>query len=308
MSYPLRKLAMHLTLRQLSVFEAVARHQSFTRAAAELHLSQPAVSMQIRQLQLDLGVTLFELINKRIYLTDAGKVIRKLAREVAVELRTAEEEIEGLRGQENGRLRVGVTTTVNYFASGLLAQFCRTQHGVRVTLDVTDRNSLVTQLMENAVDIVLMGQPPAELDVEAIAFKDNPLVVIAPSSHRQALSKQIPLSALSTETFLMRAPGSGTRVSVDQFFKRQRFAPASTIEMSSNEAIKHSVEVGLGIGVVSLHTVQPEIEAKRLLVLDVCHFPLRRRWYCVHRRGKKLSPAARAFKASVLGEGMMAMS
>lgn len=293
---------MHFTLRQLQVFEAVSRLQSFTSAATELHLSQPAVSMQIRQLQQDVGIPLFEFINKRIYLTDAGNVVRGLARDVSRELKTAGERIDAIKGLETDRLRVGVTTTVNYFASGLLSRFCRAQRGVRVTLDVSDRESLVAQLLDNSVDVVLMGQPPAGLDVEAVAFKDNPLVVIAPSSHAQAERRRIPLSALSTETFLMRASGSGTRVAVDQFFKRQRFTPATTIEMSSNEAIKHSVEVGLGIGVVSLHTIQPELETRRLVVLDVAYFPLRRRWYCVHRRGKKLSAAARSFKASVLSE------
>jgi len=299
---------MHVTLRQLQVFEAIARHQSFTRAAAELRLSQPAVSMQAKQLELAVGLPLFEQIGKRIHLTDAGKVIQNLSRSVGEQLHEAEEAIEGLKGIAGGRLRVSVTTTVNYFASGLLAQFCRAHRGVRVSLDVTNRESLIKQLMENAVDVVLMGQPPAGLDVEAVVFRDNPLVVIASSSHPQVGRTRIPLSALAQETFLVREPGSGTRASLEQFFERKNFVPAATIEMSSNEAIKHSVEVGLGIGVVSLHTIQLELEAKRLVVLDVDHFPICRRWYCVHRRGRRLSAAARAFKASVLGGAAVALS
>lgn len=299
---------MHITLRQLQVFEAIARHQSFTRAAGELRLSQPAVSMQAKQLELAVGLPLFEQIGKRIHLTDAGKVIQNLSRSVGEQLHKTEEAIEGLKGTAGGRLRVSVTTTVNYFAAGLLAQFCRAHRGVRVRLDVTNRESLIEQLMQNSVDVVLMGQPPAGLDVEAVVFRDNPLVVIAPPFHPQAGRTRVALSALGQETFLLREPGSGTRASVEQFFERKNFVPGATIEMDSNEAIKHSVEVGLGIGVVSLHTIQLELEAKRLIVLDVDHFPIRRRWYCVHRRGRRLSPAARAFKASVLSSAASDLS
>jgi DNA-binding transcriptional LysR family regulator len=294
---------MHFTFRQLQVFESVARQQSFTRAAKELHLSQPAVSMQIKQLGGVVGLPLFEQLGKQIHLTEAGSVMLQFSRRIAGDLREAEEAIEELKGVESGRLRVSVATTVNYFAARLLSRFCNQYPGVRVSLDVTNRQAVLHQLEENSVDIVLMGQPPGGLELEAEAFMDNPLVVIAPPNHLLSSRRRIPLSALARETFLIREPGSGTRSAMERFFADKGIAPRISVEMTSNEAIKQSVEAGLGLGVVSNHTVELECGAGRLKVLDVRSFPIKRKWYLVHRRGKRLSAAANAFRDFVLKEG-----
>ena len=293
---------MHLTFRQLQVFESVARQQSFTRAAQELHLSQPAVSMQIKQLEDAVGLPLVEQLGKQVQTTEAGDVMLQLSRRIHGELREAEETIEELKGVESGRLRIAVATTVNDFAARLLSRFCNQYPGVRVSLDVTNRQAVLSRLEENSVDIVLMGQPPGGLDVEAKAFMDNPLIVIAPPNHPLAGRRRVPLSALARETFLIREPGSGTRSAMERFFTEKGIAPRISVEMASNEAIKQSVEAGLGLGVVSNHTVELECDAGRLKVLSVQSFPIKRKWYVVHRRGKRLSAAASAFRDFVLDE------
>lgn len=293
---------MHVTLRQLQVFDCVASQQSFTRAAEALHLSQPGVSMQVKQLESAVEMALFEQIGKRIDLTDAGRVMQRLSRAVTEQLRETEQAIDELKGVEGGRLRVSVATTVNYFASRLLSAYCAKHPKVQVSLDVTNRESVIRKLTENSTDIVLMGQPPAGLNVEAQPFMENPLVVIAGPQHPLAGKQRIPLAKLSQETFLIREPGSGTRLAMERFFEEQGTKPAASIEMSSNEAIKQSVEAGLGLGIVSEHTIQLEKDAGHLVVLDVRHFPIRRQWYVVHHRAKRLSAAARAFKGFVLAQ------
>ncbi len=293
---------MHLTFRQLQVFECVARQRSFTRAARELHLSQPAVSMQVKQLENAVGLPLFEQLGKQIHLTDAGEVVLGLSRRVDGELREAMEAIEALKGVESGRLRIAVATTVNYFAARLLSRFCSQYPRVRVSLDVTNRQAVLHRLEENSADIVLMGQPPAGLDVEAEHFMDNPLVVIAPPNHSLVGRRRVPLAALAQETFLIREPGSGTRSAMERFFAEKGITPRISVEMTSNEAIKQSVEAGLGLGVVSKHTVELECGAGRLEVLDIKSFPIRRKWFVVHRQGKRLSSAATAFREFVLNE------
>ncbi len=293
---------MHVTLRQLNVFEAVARHLSFTRAAEELYLTQPAVSMQVKQMEQSVGLPLFEQIGKKIHLTEAGREIYDCSRAIARQLSEAEQVVEELKGVKRGRLLVTVASTVNYFASRLLAAFCERHQGVRVSLDVTNRESLLRQLVANETDIVLMGHPPDGLDLVAETFMDNPLVIIAAPGHRLAGKKSIPLASLKNETFLMRERGSGTRTAMERFFAERGMALSSSVEMNSNEAIKQSVEAGLGLGVVSIHTVELELEAGRLTTLNVQSFPIMRKWYVAHLKDKRLSPVARAFKDFVLSE------
>lgn len=291
---------MHVTFRQLKVFDVVARHLSFTRAAQELHLTQPAVSMQVRQLENAVGLPLFEQVGKKIYLTEAGHELQRYARSIAAQLHEAEQVMEQLKGTGRGRLLVSVASTVNYFATRLLAAFCKRHPAVQVSLDVTNREGLLRQLEANSTDIVLMGQPPAGLDLDATPFMENPLVIIAPPDHRLAKRKSIPLASLQEETFLMREEGSGTRVAVERFCREKGIHLTGTMEMNSNESIKQSVEAGLGLGIVSVHTLELELEARRLVTLPVKGFPIRRRWYAVHRKGKRLSAVVQAFKDFVL--------
>lgn len=293
---------LHLTLRQLKVFESVARHLNYTRAAQELFLTQPAVSMQVKQLEESLGVALFEQLGKRIHLTEAGREVLGYARTVTQQLDELEGVLNHIKGLSGGRLRISVATTANYFIPTLLGTFSRRYPGVTVSLDVTNRETLLRQLAENTVDLVIMGQPPAELDAEADAFMENPLVIVAPPNHALAREKKIPLARLQEETFLVREPGSGTRIAMERFFAERGMRLKTGMEVGSNEAIKQSVQAGLGLGLLSHATIEQELTLKRLVVLNVAEFPIMRHWYIVHRRGKRLSAVAEAFRQFMLKE------
>jgi len=294
---------MHITIRQLQVFEAVARQLSYTRAAEELHLTQPAVSMQVKQLESSVGLSLFEQLGKRVFMTQAGETMLRHAQTIMRHLATAREEMDELKGVDSGRLRIAVASTVNYFATRLLATFARLHPSVQITLDVTNRETLLQKLEDNQPDIVLMGKPPKDLDLDADAFMDNPLIMIARPDHPLSKHRSIALKELNEETFVVRESGSGTRIAMERFFDQKSFAPSATIEMTGNETIKQSVDAGLGLAIVSVHTVELELTLERLIRLDIRGMPIMRRWYVGHRRGKRLSPTAQAFRQFVLDEG-----
>jgi DNA-binding transcriptional LysR family regulator len=294
------KDTMHVTLRQMQVFESVARHGSYTRAAEELFLSQPAVSMQIKQLEDNLGIALFEKLGKKTYLTEAGREFFAYSKRVSQQLNEAEEVLEHLKGVTRGRLSVSVASTANYFATRLLADFSKAHKGITVHLDVTNRKSLLSQLDTNETDLVIMGRPPDDMDLETASFADNPLVIIAPPDHALAHESRIQLEQLQQETFVVREIGSGTRIAMERFFTEKGIRLTTGMEMTSNEAIKQAVSAGLGLGIVSIHTLSLELETKRLVVLNAEAFPILRHWYIVHRKGKRLSPVASAFKRFVL--------
>ncbi|WP_043756784.1 LysR family transcriptional regulator [Imhoffiella purpurea] len=293
---------MNISLRQLRVFEAVARHLSYTRAAEELHLSQPAVSMQVRQLEEEIGLILFERLGKRILLTEAGEEVHQYSQAIDRSLIEMEEVMESLKGVNRGRLQVAVASTVNYFAPRLLAIFQKRYPGITLKLVVTNREKLVHLLDGNAVDLVLMGLPPKTVEVESEVFMENPLVVVAPPDHPLAGERDIPLSRIAQEVFVMREEGSGTRQAMERFFAERGLSIRHGMQMTRNEAVKQAVRSGLGLSVVSMHTIELELETRRLVVLDVEDFPDRRQWYLVYRQGKRLSPAARAFREFVLAE------
>lgn len=293
---------MNITFRQLQIFEAVAQHLSYTRASEALHLTQPAVSMQIKQLEQSVGLPLFEQLGKKVFLTEAGNEFSRYAKAITTQLDELEQVVNEMKGLQRGRLTVAVASTANYFAPRLLAAFCQRHGEVTVSLDVTNREQLLKSLLENRTDLVIMGQPPAEMDLVAERFMDNPLVVIAPPDHPLVACKQIPLERLPEETFLVREQGSGTRSAVERFFAANQLALSTAMEMSSNEAIKQGVEAGLGLGIVSLHTLAMELALQRLVVLDVVNFPIMRYWFIVHRSGKRLSLVAQAFQQFVREE------
>lgn len=294
---------MNITFRQLKVFSAVARHLSFTRAAEELCLTQPAVSMQVKQLESQLDVSLFEQLGKKIYLTEAGKEVYQYARLIAQQIDELETVLANLKGLEHGKLRIAVATTANYFAPSLLGTFCQRFPGVTVSLDVTNRQTLLHQLTENEVDMVIMGQPPVEMELEAWPFMENPLVIVARPDHPLAAGHAIPLQRLEAETFLVRESGSGTRNAMQRFFDQHGVKIHTGMEVSSDEAIKQSVQAGLGLGVLSRDSIQMELTLNRLAILDAEKFPIMRHWYVVHRKGKRLSVVAQAFKDFLLKEG-----
>lgn len=294
---------LHITLRQIQVFDAVARHSSHSRAAEQLHLTQPAVSMQIRQLEEAIGLPLLEQLGKKIYLTEAGNEFLHYARSILDQLSEAENVLTEMKGMGRGKLSISVASTASYFATQLLAECCKRHPQVSVSLNVSNRETLLRQLAQNEMDMVIMGKPPADLELQATAFMKNPLIIIAAINHPLANDKQIPLNRLQEEIFLVREQGSGTRIAMELFFNQQNIKLNTGSEMSTNEAIKQAVEAGMGLGVLSLHTVSLELESKRLVVLDVQSFPILRDWYVVHRTGKRLTATAQMFKDFLLNEG-----
>ncbi len=294
------------TLRQLRVFESVVEQGGFTRAAEKLHLSQPAVSIQVKQLEGIVGMPLFDQLGKKIYPTDAGRTLYECAQNIFAQLEDTEEAIDALKGVRRGRLKVAVATTAGYFATRMLATFASRYPEIIIRLDVTNRLSLLKQLDENAQDMVIMGEPPADRDLLATAFMENPLVVVAAADHPLTRRERIPLSDLQDQRFVVREPGSGTRAAVQRFFDAEGVSVQFSMEMSSNEAIKQAVQAGLGLGISSLNTMELELETGRLMVLDVVGFPILRYWYLVRRTGKKLSPVGELFRDFVLNEGAQA--
>ncbi len=291
-----------ITLRQLQVFESVARHLSHSKAAAELYLTQPAVSMQIRQAEETIGLPLFEQVGKKLYLTEAGGELLRYSRGILQQLEEMEGVFGEMKGLARGRLSIAVVSSANYFMPQLLAKFFQQHPGIQVSLQVANRDAVVQQLDENRADLAIMGRPPEGTEMQAESFLQNPLVVIASPAHPLAHQPHIKPAQLAQETFLLREPGSGTRGVVERFFADYRILPPSTMEMDTNEAIKQSVQAGMGLGIISLHSIELELETKRLTVLDAEHFPIMRHWYLVHRKHKRLSGAAQAFKQFLLDE------
>jgi LysR family transcriptional regulator, low CO2-responsive transcriptional regulator len=286
---------MHVTLRQLRIFEAVARHHSISRAAAELHLSQPAVSMQMKQLEEQIGVALIEQVGKRMFLTEAGEELRGHAQGIAERIDSMHTAIDQFRGLERGLLRLAVVSTANYFLPPLVADFHARYPGVRVALQVANREEVLGALAENSIDLAITGRPPDSADVLAQPFMDNPLVVIAAPGHTLAGASKVPLARLAEETLVVREPGSGTRAAVERHFAEHKLTVRTGCEFGSNEALKQAVRAGLGVGVVSAQTIELELQCRCLAVLPVEGFPIVRRWYVLHRTAKRLSAAAAAF-------------
>jgi len=293
---------MHFTLRQLRRFEAVAHHLSFTQAAKALHPRQPAVAMQVKAIEEQLGLPLFEQLGKQIYITEAGQEIHHYSRAIRQLLDEAEDVINALKGAHQGRLTISVASTANYFVPTLLGVFHERFPDVTVSLDVTNRETLLQQLNENGVDLVVMGQPPEGANLEAGTFMENPLVIVAPPDHPLAKQKSIPFSRLEDEVFLTRERGSGTRSAIERFFEQHGVQLNTGMEIASNEAIKQSVQAGLGLGLLSRDTLDMELALKKLVILDVEDFPIVRYWYVMHRKGKRLSTVAQAFKQFLLEE------
>ena len=289
-------LARHATLRQLQVFEAVARLGSFTRAAEELFLAQPTVSMQIKKLADTLGLPLFVQVGIRIQLTDSGREVYTACQECFHALADLEMKIADVKGVKRGRLRLAVISSAKYLAPYLLGQFHRQHPGIDISLKVTNREQLLEWIANHEHDLFIIGQPPQELEVEAYPLVPNPLVVMASRDHPLVQVPNIPIKRLIDEPFIMREPGSGTRAAIMRLFESKGLTPPiAKMEFSNNEAIKHAISAGLGISVLSLHSLILEGTSGPIALLDVQGFPIKRQWYLVHPKGKKLSIVARSF-------------
>ena len=291
------------TLHQLKVFEAFARHNSFTRAAEELFLTQPTVSMQVKQLTKAVGMPLFDQVGKRLYLTQAGEELVKTCREVFEKLDQFEMTIADLKGLKQGRLRLAVITTAKYFVPRLLGPFCKRYPGIDVSLQVTNHEHIFNRLGENLDDLYVMSQLPESIEVTYKRILDNPLVVMAPANHPLAQEKNIPIERIAAEPFIMREPGSGTRKAVQALFDEHKLSLKVQLDLGSNEAIKQAIAGGLGISILSLHTIALEGPSSQLTVLDAQHFPIERYWYAIYPNGKQLSIVARTFLDYLLTEG-----
>jgi DNA-binding transcriptional LysR family regulator len=285
----------HSTLRQLEVFEAIARLGSFTRAAEELFLTQPTVSMQIKKLTEAVGLPLFEQVGKKIYLTDAGRELHKTSREIFERFTRFEMLVADMKGLKQGALRLAVVTTAKYFAPRLLGPFCQQYPGIEVSLKVSNRERILERLADNQDDLCILGQPPEELEAESEPFLENPLVVLAPANHPLAGKKKIPLARLAEEPFLLREPGSGTRMAVERLFATHRLKMKVRMELGSNEAIKQAIVGGLGVSVLSRHTLALDAPMGQLAILNVERFPIERHWYVAWPSGKQLTVVARTF-------------
>ncbi len=296
------------TFRQLRVFSEVARHLSFARAAQALHLSPPAVTMQVKELEGHVGMPLFERSGRQVALTTAGEYMLVYARKMLATLKDAEDAAARLQKLKIGTLTIGMVSTAKYFLPRLLAEFRREHEGIEVKLAVGNREQLVKMLHTNEVDIAIMGRPPKELATRAEPFAAHPHVFVAAPDHPLLKSGHESLAALQAYPFIVREQGSGTRAAMEKFFENARFEVKVAMEMSSNESIKQAVMAGMGLSFLSLHTVGLELDNQLIAVLDVEGAPVVRAWNCVHTLSKLLSPAAEAFRYFVLerGEGFLA--
>jgi LysR family transcriptional regulator, low CO2-responsive transcriptional regulator len=291
------------TLRQLKVFEAVARLLSYSRAAEELHLTQPAVSTQIRKLEGHAGLPLFEQLGKKIFLTAAGTELLHHCHLIVQQFEAAEAAMTHFKGVAGGRLHVAVISAGDYFLPSLLVEFARRHEGVEINLSVHNRGDLLTQLGDNLTDLAVMVRPPEGADTVAEAFAPHPYLIVAPHDHPLAAERGISLARLVHEPFIVREIGSDTRASMAEAFGRRHAQVNVALEVKSTETIKQAVIAGMGVAFLSGHTVSRELREGSLLALDVQGFPLMLHWYLVQRRHKRLPPVAQAFRAFLLAEG-----
>jgi DNA-binding transcriptional LysR family regulator len=293
----------NVTLRQLRIFETVARHMNFSRAAEELHLSQPAVSTQVKELAAYVGLPLLERIGRKTFLTPAGEEMLHCARAITQRMKDAADAVAQLKGVTGGRLKVSVISAGDYFFPRVLAAFASRHPGITLQLAVHNRESLLRELAENLTDLAVMVRPPSDRDTIALPFAPHPYVIVAAPDHPLAGVANIPRSALNRERFVQRERGSDTWNSMREVFGRQLSRLNITMEIHSTETIKQAVIAGMGIAFLSAHTIGLELRAGNLVILDVQGFPAMLNWYLVHNRTKRLPPAATAFKEFLLREG-----
>jgi DNA-binding transcriptional LysR family regulator len=291
------------TLRQLKIFETVARHLSFSRAAEELHLTQPAISTQIKTLEGHVGLPLFEQLGKKVYLTPAGTELLGYTREIIRQFQDAEAAMAQYKGVSGGKLNVSVISAGDYFFPRLMVEFARRHEGVTLNLTVHNREELLGQLADNLTDLAVMVRPPHDMDTVSESFAPHPYVIVAAPDHPLAGKKRIPLDVVVREPFVVREKGSDTWNSMKEGFTGHLANLNIAMEIKSTETIKQAVIAGMGISFLSAHTINLELKAGSLVVLDVQGFPLMLNWYLVHRRDKRLPPVALAFKRFLMSEG-----
>lgn len=295
---------MNISFRQLRVFLEVAQQGSVTRAAEALHLTPPAISMQIKEIESQVGLQLFDRSGRTLSLSSAGEYFVFHAKRMLSTLSDAENAMGRFKRLEQGLLTVGMVSTAKYFVPRLLAQFKADHPGIDVRLVVTsNREALLARMETSDVDLSVMGRPPRELAARSEAFAAHPLVFVCPPGHDLLRMDHPPVSALAPFPFIVREHGSGTRNAMQSFFAEHRFKPHITMEMGSNETIKQAVMAGMGVSFLSLHTVGLELRTGLLVIVDVEGAPVMRAWHVVHLQSKVLSPAAEAFRYFLIERG-----
>jgi len=287
---------MNITLRQFKILEAIVEKRNYTEAAKSLFMTQPAVSMQVKQMEEQISLPLFEREGKQVRPTEAGLELLYYAQNIRQKINEASEVMEELRGLKRGKLHLTMASTANYFAPQLIAAFHHQYPAAQVTLDVTNRTGLLGALANNTTDMVIMGSPPDGQQLTGIPFLENPLVVVAWPEHPLASRKSIRLADVADEDFIVREPDSGTRMATERYFAEHQLSLRPRMEMNRAEAIKQAVMAELGLGIVSLHTIEMELSLKRLVVLNVEDFPIIRQWHIVHRNNKRFAAIPEAFK------------
>ncbi|HXN16610.1 MAG TPA: LysR family transcriptional regulator [Usitatibacter sp.] len=291
------------TLRQLRVFESAARHLSLTRAAEELHLTPPAISIQVRQLEGHARAELFERLGRGLKLTQAGEEVLAHTRQILSHIRAAEEAIAGLASLEQGLLDVAVINAGDYFFPWLIAAFRATHPRIRVRLTVGNREELLARLAAHEIDLAVMSHAPTQADFAAEPFAPHPHVIVAAPGHPLARQRSVPLERIAREPLITREPGSATHLAMEQAFAESGVVPRVEMEIASNETIKQAVAAGFGVGFLSAHAVQQELTLGRLAVIDAKGFPVMRQWYVVHRRDRRLPRISEAFQQFLVEEG-----
>ncbi len=291
---------MNFSFRQLRLVLALAETGSVSGAARMMHVTQPTASMQLKDVVDAIGLPIYEVVGRRVYLTEVGSELARTARAVAAEWDGFEQRVDALKGYTRGKLRVALVSTAKYFVPRFLGSFCKRYPEIDVSMEVLNRDGVVARLRNNLDDLYVMSVPPKDLDLVDEVFMTNPLVVICASGTPLAKQKSLTLAELSGQRFILREEGSGTRMAVDNCFKKLKFRPDLRLELGSNEAIKESVAGGLGISVISIHALHGNAKEHGVSVLNVAGFPVQSHWHVVHPKGKKLSPIASIFKAQLL--------
>ena len=287
---------MKATFRQLKMFLALADSGSVSGAARVMHVTQPTASMQLRELADSIGLPLFEVIARRVRLTDAGRELARVARVMAGEWDAFEQYVDGVNGLTRGKLKVAVVSTAKYFIPRLLGTFCARYPEIEVALEVLNRDGVVGRLEANLDDLYIMSRPPANIDIRDEVFLPNPLMLVASAGHRLVAAHGLGLEDVRAERFILREQGSGTRLATDEHFRRQKFRPDIRLELGSNEAIKQAVAGGLGLAVLSAHALGDSPARDGVVPLDIAGFPIESSWHIVHRGAARLSPIAAAFR------------
>lgn len=291
---------MNLTFRQLRLFMALSDTGSVSKAARLMHVTQPTASAQLKEMTESVGLPLYEVISRKVYLTETGKELAQTARRMLHEWENFAQRCDASKGLQRGRLKVAAVNTAKYFVPRMVGQFCKKHPAIDVSLEILNRDGVLNRLRDNLDDIYIMSMPPADIELVDHIFMENPLIVIAPANSPLAQQKKLTARHLKGERFIVREKGSGTRMATDRHFQELRFRPQIRMELGSNEAIKEAVAAGLGLGILSMHALQPDAHASEVTVLDVREFPIQSQWHIVHLEQKKLSPIAALFKDELL--------